>query len=269
MVGLGPPPAGKGSAHIAVDDPDLAGLQAKGLGQRHLVHGRTLGRGPDVELVGIGEVGQRHVQLRERVVLHGGTELIGDDEIAGGKGGVRIAEILLVGQSNVAAGPLVQLRGVGLHGAAEGSHGRQHLILDLDEVQRCLGNQRVGGSHGGHLFAHVVHKTFGQQGLFLREQHVGRVHVGHDGLHPGQGPRLRDVDTDDACPRVGAAQDPAMEHPRQDDVVGKDRPARHLLEAVKPRLAAADNAEVFRLAHAVLLRVRCRTRPRGESLPSP
>ena len=52
---------------------------------------------------------------------------------------------------------LVQHGGIGRHGRGDIEHGRQRLVVDLDQRQRGLGNVHVDGGHGRHRLADPVH----------------------------------------------------------------------------------------------------------------
>ena len=48
--------------------------------------------------------------------------------------------------------------------------GRQLLVLDLDQVERCLGDVRSVGHHGGHRVADEAHLVDRQDGLVAEDR---------------------------------------------------------------------------------------------------
>ena len=117
-------------------------------------------------------------------------------------------------------------RRVGIKRLAGVDDRRQRLVLDVDQRQRVARDVLVGGDHERDLLALEADLVAGQHGLGV----VG------DRRHPGQPERLevlggdhrrdagerergRGVDRDDPGVGVGAAQDRAVDHPGQADVV--------------------------------------------------
>ena len=135
--------------------------------------------------------------------------------------------------------------------------------------QRVVGRVLVGRDHERDLLALEPHLVAGQHGLRVvgDGRHPGqaqRLQVlgGDDGGHVGMRQRARGVDRDDPGVRVGAAQQRAVDHTRQLDVVqvralAADEP--RVLLALQP--AEADRAlggragEVLDCCHQV---VSCR-----------
>ena len=70
------------------------------------------------------------------------------------------------------------------------------------------------------------------------------VLVREHGVHPCHADRLGDVDPADARVGVGAAEGVAPEHARGDEVARISELARRLRDAVDPRHALADAAEL-------------------------
>ena len=56
---------------------------------------------------------------------------------------------------------LVKEGGILLHGVADGKNGRQHLIVNFDEVKRLFGNMGIGGGHCGHGVTLIQHFFMG------------------------------------------------------------------------------------------------------------
>ena len=186
----------------------------------------------DVELAGLRvEVGDDAAGLQRRRVAarvddvardHGvglGECLVGGRLVAGlpGRAGevVALARLVVADQRRV-----VVERAAGVH------HRGQRLVLDVDQAERVVGRVLVGGDHERHLLALEAHLVARQHGLRVvgdrghpgqaeRLEVLGGDHRGHVGM----GERGRRVDRDDARVRVGAAQQRAVDHARQPDVV--------------------------------------------------
>ena len=102
----------------------------------------------------------------------------------------------------------------GLHGLERIDGGGQDVVLDLDQVQRLLGDGRLVGGDGGDRMPDEHHAVDGEdgvgprRGLALQLRDVGG---GQDGPHAGQRARLARVDAHDARVRVGAAEELGVE----------------------------------------------------------
>ncbi len=124
---------------------------------------------------------------------------------------------------------VVQHGRIGPHRLVQGHHRRQHLVLDLYQGQRRLGDVRIIGSHRRDRMADPEHFVF-------RHIHAGDVpHVGpaladlgfridgqieevltrDRGTNPLQCKRLRNIDANETGMRVRAALDASMQHARQ------------------------------------------------------
>ena len=158
---------------------------------------------------------------------------------------------------------LVQQRGGVEHRLAHVEHGLEDLVLDLDQLERVLGDVRVAGADGGdgvtaeqHLL--VRHQMRDHRIERLLPAHRERVHPvarvgevgeGDRGLHAGQGQRRGDVDALHEGVRVRAALDPAVEHPGEPEVHSVLRPTGHLLDPVVPDGPRADRLVTPRSGH--------------------
>ena len=125
------------------------------------------------------------------------------------------------------------------HRLVHAQHRRQRLVLDLDQVERVLGDVRVDGADRGHGVArverlvggeHVVADPLERSERLPEVDHVAvdprEVRVRDDGLDAVQRERLRGVDAHDPRVRMRAAQDAPVEHARQahvDAVLGAPR----------------------------------------------
>ena len=129
---------------------------------------------------------------------------------------------------------LEQQRRVRLHRLVDVDDVRQHLVIDLDQRERLVGDGLAGGRDGGdrmalveHLLArhdvarHVPEIHRDALGADILELLVGQVLAGHHRLDAGQRRRLRRVDRADARMGVRRAQDarrsacPASRGPRR------------------------------------------------------
>ena len=121
--------------------------------------------------------------------------------------------------------------------------GWQHVVLDVDQLERVPGRVAVLGDDEGDLLALEADPVGGQHGLHVVGQRrhpgealLGQVGAGDDGLHLGMGLGGADVDADDVRVRDRRAQDREVQHARQLEVV--DVPAH-----------AADEARVLLAQH--------------------
>ncbi len=105
-------------------------------------------------------------------------------------------------------------------------HCRQHLVVDLDEVQGLLCGPLVERRHASHLVADESGVIGRERLLVLRpgDDAVPGRQLGADQRrhHAGIGLGLGDVDAADARVGVRRAEDLRVQHARQRDVVGID-----------------------------------------------
>ena len=268
-------------------DVVLAAEAAAELGRRHLhlrdVHRQQLGdlgphhevalrRGPDLGDAAVGVVRDRGLRLDVALVRRLGAELALDDDVGLGETGVDVAELggqhgrevrRLGRRRRDALGDLVlvQQRRVGGHRLLDVDDVRQHLVLDLDQLQRALGDQLRGGGDGSdgvavvqHLLArhHAARHVAEVDHEFARggnqHGHVGEVIAGDHGLDAGQLLGGRGVDALDARVRMPGAQHLADELVGQIDVGGVAGLAGHLVDGVRPVVRiGADDLEDFLL----------------------
>ena len=97
--------------------------------------------------------------------------------------------------------------------------------LEADQRERGAGGLLVGRDHRGHRVADVAHAPDGERVLVLRHRHdaVGNRELltGQHQVHAGMLRGARDVDRLDFRVRMRRAQPLAMQHARQDQVVGE------------------------------------------------
>ena len=152
---------------------------------------------------------------------------------------------------------LVDDHGIVRHGVLEGNDGREHLVIDLDELQRLerrvlvhrrdgrdrmslidslvLGHDALAGELGvGGFLPKIEHLRFG----------LGQIGAGHHGGYAGRSLRLRRVDPRNPGVGVGAAQHCAVQQSRELDVGAEQRTAQDLVHAVVPDRPGAYDFEL-------------------------
>ena len=119
---------------------------------------------------------------------------------------------------------------------------RQDFVLDLDQLDRRLGDgPRVGG-HRRHRFAEVPDFVLGQDVLVdhVEAEPVVEIVAGEDGAHARQTLGARHVDAPDLRARVRALLDLCVKHPGQRHVADIERRAGQLVGHVVTHRAVAD-----------------------------
>ena len=138
----------------------------------------------------------------------------------------------------------------GLHRLVDIGHMRQHLVVDLDELQRLLGRAGVDRSDRGHRMAvierllarHAVVEDVVHAGIAIGE--VGQVGRGDHRLHALQLLRLRRVDLPDLRVGMGASENAPDQLAGHVEVRAVARAARHLVDAVGTDGTCADGCEI-------------------------
>ena len=259
------------------DDPHPVDGDGEELGDVALERERILGGGPqgDVSVLhpGDGDVGLQRVVLD----LREGEDVL-EDLVGLGEALVHVAPGVVVGVADVGAAELlghavgvavklvrvrhhlVHQRRVRRHRVSNVGDRGKLLEFRFDEGQRLGCGGLVIGRHHGHRVAVVTDLVQGDDGLVLVGRAEVRVHAvqglaGEHRGHPRQRRRLARIDAEQARVREGAAQDLAVEHPRDLQVHGVDGLAGGLDHAVHPLLGLADDLVFRRFAH-------------GSSLPS-
>jgi hypothetical protein len=124
----------------------------------------------------------------------------------------------------------------------------QVFIIDLDDIERRLGDFRGVGGEQRHRLAVVTHPVLDQNGLRCIEvtiaglagnvglQLLGREIVGgQHAVHAGQGFGLVHIDASNPRARPGRAQHGAMNHTGHDHVAGVGRGAINLARRIRAR----------------------------------
>ena len=111
---------------------------------------------------------------------------------------------------------------------------RQRLVLDRDQLERVARRVTVPGDHECDLLALEPHLVGREHGLHVPRQRrhpgqaaLGQVRAGEHCLDLRVGQSRGGIDRDNARVRQRAAQDRAVQHPRQADVVDKRALAPH------------------------------------------
>jgi hypothetical protein len=138
----------------------------------------------------------------------------------------------------------MQDRRVGLERLERLEHRRQFFILDLDQVERALGDVLVVSGDGRHALAKEADPIVGQYRNVLHRpapQSTPDISAGDDGMDPWDLLRLCRVDADDAGVSVRTMERLAPEGAGQGHVCRVTGVARHLLRAVHPARWLADD----------------------------
>ena len=230
-----------------LEHPHAITADAEGVGEIALVEERHLGGAPHRQPpLGVpvrdgdhgSETGRRD-EVQRVLTL--------DD---GGRVGPRAVDVavreLVAERRDVGPYVLVDERRARSQGGRRGEHGRQLVVLDLDQRERLFGEGgRLGGDRGD-LVADAPDLAALEREMILDEAERMLLDVGSgdDADDAGQGARARRVDANDAGVRQRGPQDPAVQHPRQLEVVEEARPPGDLLGAVLLRGRPADDAQI-------------------------
>ena len=268
LVGEGIALAAETAAHRRGDDPDVPHGQVQHPGKRAVHVVRRLGRGPQ------GELAVRGVGCQSAVLLHGQVrvaleEVRALEDLVGFlEAGVHLAELEGDGLLDVgAAVPRVDAMALGCQRALDGKDGIEHLVFDVDETQRRLRGVFADGSYRRHRIPDVADLVHRQRLLVLCGRHdaefLRHVLAGDDGMDARQFQCPLGGDAVNQGMRMRAAQQPAEQHARHDDVVGVTRVARALGWTVDARQRLADDRESV-LLHAVFTHVVFHSCPTGQ-----
>ncbi len=262
--------AAEAAADFGRIDPQVAKVHAeelRGIGAHHempLAGAPQLGLAVGIEARDAGlrlDIGLVHRRRLERHLDH----FVGRGEV-----GIGIADLVLGALGDVgglrrrrldAAGDQVveEERRIRAHRRLNVDDVRQHLVVDLDERQRLLGDGPTGGRDGRDRVALVEHLLAGHDvaghvpevlrhplrpdiGEFLLRE----VDGGHHRLDAGQRRGLRDIDGANAGMGVRRAQDAPGQHAGHGQIGAVLRPPRHLRDAIRPYRAGSDPLELGR-----------------------
>ena len=217
------------AAQVGRDDPDLV-LGHPGQGRVHRAVGvrRLAGRPQGQPAADRVVVGDRAAGLERRRVRARVDHVAVDHHV--GRGEDRVGGRLVAGgpvEDAVAAGQvLADDRRAGVERGRGVDQRRQRLVVDGDQLERVPRRVPVGRHHERDLLALEAHLVGGQHRLHVAEQRrhprqapLGQVGAGEHGHHRRVGAGGGGVDRDDPGVRERAAQDRAVQHAGQRDVV--------------------------------------------------
>jgi hypothetical protein len=151
----------------------------------------------------------------------------------------------------------VHERRAGRERRLEGGHGRDLLVLHLDEVEGFHRRRLVDGGHRHHRLALVAHDVGGEQRPIAQGGAVGGVAPGEvrrreHGVDAAQRAGALDtVDAHDPGGREGRAQQPRVRHAGHLQIAQVARAPRDLLERIGPSHRSTDDREAAPRAHRV------------------
>ena len=143
---------------------------------------------------------------------------------------------------------LVNEVGLGLHRLFGIEVGGQRLVLDVDQLQRALGDFLADRRDASHVVADVANLFHRQRRLIVTNRQnavlVRRICAGDNGDHAFQRLRARGINALDACMRIGRVQNLAHQHAGQAEVVSVLAGAGGFAGGVDHRDGFADNGKV-------------------------
>ena len=152
---------------------------------------------------------------------------------------------------------LVQDRRIVRHRRLDVDDVGQHLVLDVDQVERRVADRLRDGRNRGNRVALIqclvarhavarevaeIHRPFADERLFRRD--IGKVGGGDDGAHARQLQRLARIDRHDARMRVRRALHLAPQHARHHHVGAEHGAAGDLVHAIRTDRTRADNFQI-------------------------
>jgi hypothetical protein len=136
----------------------------------------------------------------------------------------------------------MDLRRIGLERLFGIEHEGQGLVLDFDELQSVLGDLFGVGDDAGDFVADVAHDLIEEKSL-ASERDLWSVLRAEHGAHAGESFSFASVNLFDLGVRVRAAQDLAVEHPRQLHISCVERFPGDALRAINSGRAFAHESE--------------------------
>ena len=240
------------AADVRGDDADRVLGHAEHVREHPAGAVRRLRRVPDVEAVaGLATLvaGYDTPGLERLPAQAAEAEVEPQYDVGFGEGAIDVADVVGHRGRNVVVGAIVEQRRAGLERSLRIDDWRQLLVLDLDGIQRVLGQISALGDDRGHRLADVADaigrqriRHLGAKGA-VRHQHrqlcgigseIGEAdRVEHARLGAGRGY----VDSNDACVCVRAAEESGMCHARQPDIGHVEA-----IAAQQPRILASAHA---------------------------
>ncbi len=232
------------------DDAYVRGRKAEGFSERAVDVVRRLRGRPERELVVGVEVSDRRVLLHRQVRVALVEENILADVIGLLETFFQVAELKVHFLVHVrAVAVVVHARIVDHDGLFDARDRLKSFVLDFDQVHRLERRVFVYGRDGGHGVAYEANLADAERVLVLTDRQDAvrdrQIFAGDDGVNAGQGERLRRVDLFNERVRLVGAQDFAVEHTRQSDVVREQCLPRALRARVHLAERLADDFEVF------------------------
>jgi hypothetical protein len=233
------------------DDADPRRRHLKDLRERAVDVVRRLRRRPEGELSVGAEVRQRGVLFEGDVRAALVEKEVLVDAVGVREPSVDVAELHrdeLVEVARVAV--VVDARLGSRDGVFDRADRRQRLVVDFDRIERVERRVFVDRGDGGDGVSHVTNAVERERVLVLRHrkdpERDREVPTGRGGDDSGHPERLRHVDAGDPGVSHGRAEEPAVQHPGKEEIVGELRLAGHLGRRVDLRERAPDDPSLHR-----------------------
>ena len=197
---------------------------------------------PQQDVAVLAVAGDAGVRLDVALVDGGAVELVLEDHVGGGEARLHVTGVEHVGVGDV--GGRRRLVAIGAQFGIDDHLAlrrfphvgdvRQHLVIDLDQFQRLLGDGGRGGRHRGDRMALVAHVAAAHHHLraHLVRGLGGKIVAGHHREHAVERFRGAGVDRADAGVGVRAAQHLAVQHAGQVEVGAVVGAAGHLVDTI-------------------------------------
>ena len=221
---------------------------------------RALCTGPDFDLAVVGPIADTGLRFDIALMHRLGVVFVLDDDVGLGKTIIDVAHRKLYALDHVGglvlgalhalgAEIVVQDRRIRLHRLDRIDDMGQDLIVDLDQLERLLGDRFAGRRDRRHRMALVINllardRDAGHVAARRSLRQVGEVVSRNDRLDAWQRLGLGDVDRFQHRMRMGAAQNLADQHAWQENIRAELGASRHLVRSVMLDRIGADNLEL-------------------------
>ena len=231
------------------DHPDMRARHAQHFLQLAMQIVRDLRRRPQRQLAVAVPGRHRRMRLDRRVRVAVVEKPVVAHVVGGSETRVHVAELQVHVLEDVGLFRVrVQLGQILTQGILNREDGREQLVFHVDQSERVERRVFVHGRNRGDRLTHIPHLADCQRRFVLSGRHdaheLGHVRTKDDVDHAGMGKGAGDVDRHDPGVSVGRAQEPAVQHARQKDVVRVFRAARQMVPGVDLGQAMADDGEV-------------------------
>src|SRR5262245_2167698 len=195
---------------------------------------------PDIDAVAV-DFRNRRVWLHRVVIDHRELELVLDDLVCLGKTLLHVALDQFGLKTNVSLGEVVHQRRSICHRFINTDHRGELFVFHANLVQRLLGCRTIDRCHGGNRLTGENHPLYRDDWMILVfaapgvGTDVAEIFACYYGDDSGHRFRFAGIDGSDARVRVGAAQELAFDHARNDQIAGIARLARDFIDAVDAR----------------------------------